>query len=52
MSQWYQFHAQAKGAAEIVIYDEIGAFGVPAKDRAAAWNGVGSSPDSISILER
>jgi hypothetical protein len=24
MSQWYQFRAQAKGAAEIVIYDEIG----------------------------
>jgi ATP-dependent Clp protease, protease subunit len=31
MSQWYQFRAQAKGAAEIVIYDEIGAFGIPAK---------------------
>jgi ATP-dependent protease ClpP protease subunit len=31
MSQWYQFCAQAKGAAEIVIYDEIGAFGIPAK---------------------
>jgi ATP-dependent Clp protease protease subunit len=27
---WYHFRAQAKGA-EIVIYDEIGAFGVPAK---------------------
>ena len=30
MSQWYQFRAQARGA-EIVIYDEIGAFGIPAK---------------------
>jgi ATP-dependent Clp protease, protease subunit len=27
---WYDFRAQAKGA-EIVIYDEIGAFGIPAK---------------------
>ena len=30
MSQWYQFRAQARGA-EIVIYDEVGAFGIPAK---------------------
>jgi ATP-dependent Clp protease, protease subunit len=30
MAQWYQFRAQAKGA-EIVIYDEIGAFGILAK---------------------
>ncbi len=30
MSHWYQFRAQARGA-EIVIYDEIGAFGIPAK---------------------
>ena len=29
--RWYQFRAQARGAPEIVIYDEIGAFGVPAK---------------------
>ena len=28
--RWYEFRAQAKGA-EIVIYDEIGAFGIPAK---------------------
>jgi ATP-dependent Clp endopeptidase proteolytic subunit ClpP len=28
--RWYGFRAQAQGA-EIVIYDEIGAFGVPAK---------------------
>jgi ATP-dependent protease ClpP protease subunit len=28
--RWYQFRAQAKGA-EVVIYDEIGAFGIPAK---------------------
>ena len=28
---WYQFRAQAAGPAEIVIYDEIGAFGIPAK---------------------
>jgi len=29
-SRWYDFRAQARGA-EIVIYDEIGAFGIPAK---------------------
>jgi ATP-dependent Clp protease, protease subunit len=28
--RWYEFRALAKGA-EIVIYDEIGAFGIPAK---------------------
>jgi ATP-dependent Clp endopeptidase proteolytic subunit ClpP len=28
--RWYGFRAQSKGA-EIVIYDEIGAFGIPAK---------------------
>jgi ATP-dependent Clp protease protease subunit len=30
VKRWYEFRAQAKGA-EIVIYDEIGAFGIPAK---------------------
>jgi ATP-dependent Clp protease, protease subunit len=30
VKRWYDFRAQAKGA-EIVIYDEIGAFGIPAK---------------------
>jgi ATP-dependent Clp endopeptidase proteolytic subunit ClpP len=30
LKRWFDFHAQAKGA-EIVIYDEIGAFGIPAK---------------------
>jgi ATP-dependent Clp protease, protease subunit len=30
MRSWYQFRAQANGA-EIIIYDEIGAFGIPAK---------------------
>jgi ATP-dependent Clp endopeptidase proteolytic subunit ClpP len=30
LKRWYEFRAQARGA-EIVIYDEIGAFGVPAK---------------------
>jgi ATP-dependent Clp protease protease subunit len=30
LKRWYEFRAQASGA-EIVIYDEIGAFGVPAK---------------------
>ena len=31
MKRWYEFCARAKSAAEIVIYDEIGAFGIPAK---------------------
>ena len=31
MRRWYEFRARAKDAAEIVIYDEIGAFGIPAK---------------------
>ena len=31
MRRWYEFRAHAKGTAEIVIYDEIGAFGIPAK---------------------
>jgi ATP-dependent Clp protease, protease subunit len=30
LKRWYEFRAQMKGA-EIVIYDEIGAFGIPAK---------------------
>ena len=30
MKRWYDLRAQARGA-EIVIYDEIGAFGIPAK---------------------
>jgi ATP-dependent Clp protease protease subunit len=30
VKRWYDFRAQAKGT-EIVIYDEIGAFGIPAK---------------------
>jgi hypothetical protein len=29
--RWYDFRARVKDAAEIVIYDEIGAFGIPAK---------------------
>jgi hypothetical protein len=30
LKRWFDFRAQSKGA-EIVIYDEIGAFGIPAK---------------------
>jgi ATP-dependent Clp protease protease subunit len=30
LKRWYDFRAQARGT-EIVIYDEIGAFGIPAK---------------------
>jgi ATP-dependent protease ClpP protease subunit len=30
LKRWYNFRAQARGA-EIIIYDEIGAFGIPAK---------------------
>ena len=28
--RWYEFRAQARGA-DVVLYDEIGAFGIPAK---------------------
>ena len=31
MKRWFDIRAQMNGAAEIVIYDEIGAFGIPAK---------------------
>ena len=31
MRRWYEFRARVTDAAEIVIYDEIGAFGIPAK---------------------
>jgi hypothetical protein len=33
MPQWYQYRAQVKGTAEIVIYDEIGAFGMAQRSR-------------------
>jgi ATP-dependent Clp protease, protease subunit len=39
--KWYEFRAQAKGAAEIVIYDEIGAFGIPAKAFIDELKGLG-----------
>jgi ATP-dependent Clp protease protease subunit len=31
VKRWYDFRARVEGAGEIVIYDEIGAFGIPAK---------------------
>jgi ATP-dependent Clp protease protease subunit len=31
VKRWYEFRARANRTAEIVIYDEIGAFGIPAK---------------------
>jgi ATP-dependent Clp protease protease subunit len=31
MRRWYEFRARVRDAAEVVIYDEIGAFGIPAK---------------------
>jgi ATP-dependent Clp protease protease subunit len=31
MARWYQFRAHVKAAPQIVIYDEIGGFGIPAK---------------------
>ncbi len=41
MKRWYEFRAQAKGPAEIVIYDEIGAFGIPAKAFLDELKGLG-----------
>jgi ATP-dependent Clp protease, protease subunit len=43
--RWYEFRAQAKGAAEIVIYDEIGAFGIPAKAFIDELKALGSVPE-------
>ena len=40
MKRWFDFRAQARGA-EIVIYDEIGAFGVPAKAFLAELKALG-----------
>jgi ATP-dependent Clp protease protease subunit len=31
VKRWYEFRARVNDAAEVVIYDEIGAFGIPAK---------------------
>jgi ATP-dependent Clp endopeptidase proteolytic subunit ClpP len=41
VKRWYEFRAQAKGTAEIVIYDEIGAFGIPAKAFLAELKALG-----------
>jgi ATP-dependent Clp protease, protease subunit len=40
LKRWYDFRAQAKGA-EVVIYDEIGAFGIPAKGFLDELKGLG-----------
>jgi hypothetical protein len=34
LNRWYEFRAQAKGA-EILIYDEIGAFGIAQPRRSS-----------------
>ena len=39
--RWYEFRARVKDAAEIVIYDEIGAFGIPAKAFLDELKGLG-----------
>ena len=44
MAQWYQFRAQMKGA-EIVIYDEIGAFGIPARAFLDELKALGPVPE-------
>jgi len=41
---WYDFRAQAKGG-EIVLYDEIGAFGIPAKAFLDELKALGSVPE-------
>jgi ATP-dependent Clp protease protease subunit len=43
VKRWYEFRAQARGA-EIVIYDEIGAFGTPAKAVLDELKVLGRSP--------
>jgi ATP-dependent Clp protease, protease subunit len=42
--RWYDFRAQARGA-EIVIYDEIGAFGIPAKAFLDELKALGPVPE-------
>jgi ATP-dependent Clp protease protease subunit len=44
MKRWYDFRAQAKGA-EIIIYDEIGAFGIPAKAFLDELKALGPVPE-------
>ena len=39
--RWYEFRARARDPAEIVIYDEIGAFGIPAKAFLDELKGLG-----------
>jgi hypothetical protein len=38
MKSWFKIVAKAKGAAEILIYDEIGFFGITALARKAGFN--------------
>jgi ATP-dependent Clp protease, protease subunit len=42
--RWFDFRAQANGA-EIVIYDEIGAFGIPAKAFLDELKALGPAPE-------
>jgi ATP-dependent protease ClpP protease subunit len=44
LKRWFDFRAQAKGA-EIVIYDEIGAFGIPAKAFLDELKALGPLPE-------
>jgi ATP-dependent Clp protease, protease subunit len=44
LKRWYDFRAQAKGA-EIIIYDEIGAFGIPAKAFLDKLKALGPVPE-------
>jgi ATP-dependent Clp protease protease subunit len=44
LKRWYDFRAQAKGA-EIVSYDEIGAFGIPAKAFLDELKALGPVPE-------
>jgi hypothetical protein len=55
LKRWYEFRAQARGA-EIVIYDEIGAFGIPAKTFLAELrvgiNSPGGEPQAMVAEDR
>ena len=48
MKSWYSIRAQATGA-EVVIYDEIGAYGVSAKGFLAE---LGALPDATPLALR
>jgi ATP-dependent Clp protease protease subunit len=45
VKRWYDFRARAGAPTEIVIYDEIGAFGIPAKAFLDELKALGAAPE-------